>query len=100
MCKICMLLSPCGHPASYLEESQAVLAVTLALVSEVEVVEGPAEWGRLGQLLDDLHGAGWEDPADAIDLSLVPVLIQLSPEQDDISLIKPQVTRVVTSVVA
>lgn len=87
-------------PESYLEEGQAVLVFTLVLVTQVEVVEGPAEWGWLGKLLEDLYGAGWEDPTDSIDFPLVPVLIQLSPEEDDISLIKPQVTRILPSVVA
>lgn len=84
----------------YLEEGQAVLVLTLILVSKVKIVEGPAEWWRLGQLLDDFHGAGWEDPTDPIDLPLVPVLIKLSPEEDDISFIKLQVTRILPSVVA
>lgn len=89
-----------GRPESHLEEGQAVLVLTPVLVAKVEVVEGPAEWGWLGQLLDDLHGAGWEDSTDSINLPLVQVLIQLSSEEDDISLIKPQVTGILTSVVA
>lgn len=64
---------------SYLEEGQAVLVLVLILVSKVKVVEGSAEWGWLGQLLDDFHRAGWEDPTDPIDLPLVPVVIKLSP---------------------
>jgi hypothetical protein len=85
---------------SYLEEGQAVLVLTLILVSKVKVVEGSAEWGWLGQLFDDFHRAGREDPADAINLPLVPVLIKLSPKEDDIAFIKLQVARILPSVVA
>lgn len=85
---------------SYLEEGQAVLVLTLILVSKVKVVEGSAEWGWLGQLLDDFHRAGWEGPTDPIDLPLVPVLIKLSPKEDDVSFIKLQVTRILPSVAA
>lgn len=89
-----------GFSEPHLEEGQAVLVLTPVLVTKVEVVEGPAQWGWLGQLLDDLHGAGREDSTDSINLPLVPVLIQLSSEEDDISLIKPQVTGILPSVVA
>lgn len=85
---------------SYLEEGQAILVLTLILVSKVKVVEGSAERGWLGQLLDDFHRAGWEEPTDSIDLPLVPVLIKLSPKEDDIAFIKFQVARILPSVVA
>lgn len=82
-----------------LEEGQAILVLTLILVSKVKVVEGSAERGWLGQLLDDFHRAGWEEPTDPLDLPLVPVLIKLSLKEDDISFIKLQVARILPSVV-
>ena len=40
-----------GCPESHLEEGQAVLVLTPVLVTKVEVVEGPAQWGWLGHAL-------------------------------------------------
>lgn len=89
-----------GHPVSYLEEGQAVLVLALALGSQIKVVKGPAERWRLGQLLDDFHSAGWEDPTGPADLPLQPVLVELSAEKDDVSLGEAQVARTLSSVAA
>lgn len=88
----------CGSPETYLEKAQTVLVLTFVLVPKVKIVEGPAEWGWLGKLHDDFHGAGGEDATDSIDFPLVPVLVQLPPEEDDIALVKFQVPRILPSV--
>lgn len=77
---------------------QAVLVFSLLPAPQVKAVECSAEGRWQGQVLDDLHGAGWENTADPVDLPQIPVLIQLAEQHDDVPLIEPQLPRVVPSV--
>jgi len=82
----------------YLVERQAVLVLGLIPAPQVSAVESSAEGRWQGQVLDDLHRAGWENAADPVDLPQVPVLIQLSQQHDDVPLVEPQLPGVVSSV--
>lgn len=87
-----------GRPGWYLMEGQAVLVLGLVPAPQVKAVECSAQGRGQGKVLDDLHGAGWEDAADPVDLPQIPVLIQLSEQHDDVPLVEPQLPGVVPSV--
>lgn len=74
----------------YLSESQAVLV--LVFVLDLKVVEGLALRGRLGQGLDALDVAGREEAVAAVQLPVVPVLIHLAAQDDDVALVEFEVT--------
>lgn len=81
----------CGR---YLVEGQAVLVFRLVPAPQVQAVERAGQ----GQVLDDLHGAGWENAADAVGLAQVPVLIQLPEQHDGVPLVEAQLPGVVPAV--
>lgn len=51
-----------------------------------------------GQVFDDLHGAGGENAADAVELAQVPVLVQLPQQGDGVALVEAQLPGVVPAV--
>lgn len=77
---------------------QALFVFTFVPASQVKVVKCSAEGWWQGQVLDDLHRAGWEDTADPVGLTQVPVLIQLPEQHDDVPFVEPQLAGIVPSV--
>lgn len=86
-----------GVAASHLGEGQAVLV--RLLVFELEVVQGFALGRRLWQRLDDLDEVGGEEAVDSAHLPVVPVLVHLPAQDDDVALAELEVSRFLAIVV-
>lgn len=79
-----------NSPDEYLSEAEAVLV--LLLVLHLEVVERfPLRW-RLGQRPDALHVACRQEAVAAVQLAVVPVLVHLPSQDDDVTLVELEVT--------
>lgn len=76
--------------ACYLGEGETVLV--RLLVFELKVVQSLALRRRLWQRLDDLHEVGGEKAVDAAHLPVVPVLVHLPAQDDDVALAKLEVS--------
>lgn len=76
--------------ASHLGEGQAVLVCLL--VFELKVVQSFALWRRLRQRLDDLDKVGGEEAVDSAHLAVVPVLVHLPAQDDDVALAELEVS--------
>lgn len=76
---------------SYLGEGQAVLVCLL--VFELKVIQSFALGWRLWQWLDDLDKVGGEEAMSSTHLPMVPVLIHLPAQDDNVTLAKLEVSR-------
>lgn len=76
--------------ASHLGERQTVLV--RLLVFELKIVQSFALRRRLRQRFDDLDKVGGEETVDATHLSVVPVLVHLPPQDDDVALAELEVS--------
>ena len=83
--------------ASNLGEGQTVLVSFF--VFQLKVVESFALRGRLRQRLDDLDKVGGKKPMDSTHLPVVPVLIHLSAQDDDVTLAEFEVSWFFTVIV-
>lgn len=75
---------------SHLREGQAVLVCLL--VFQLKVIEGFALRWRLWQRLDNLDEVGGEEAMDSTHLTVVPVLVHLSAQDDDVALAELEVS--------
>lgn len=75
---------------SHLSEGQAVLVCLL--VFELKVVQSFALRRRLRQRLDDLDKVGGEEAVDSAHLAVVPVLVHLPAQDDDVTLAELEVS--------
>lgn len=75
---------------SHLSEGQAVLVCLL--VFELKVVQSFALRRRLRQRLDDLDKVGGEEAVDSAHLAMVPVLVHLPAQDDDVTLAELEVS--------
>lgn len=75
----------------YLGERQAVLI--LVFVLHLKVIQSLALGWGLGQGLDALDVAGRQEAVAAVQLSVVPVLVHLAAQDDDVTLVELEVTR-------
>lgn len=82
---------------AHLGERQAVLVRLLVL--QFEVVQGLALWRWLRQLFHYLHEVGGEEAVHAAHLTVVPVLVHLPPQDDDVALAELQVAGLLAVVV-
>lgn len=76
---------------SYLGEGQAVLVCLL--VFEFKVIQSFALRWRLWQWLDDLDKVGGEEAMNSAHLPVVPVLVHLPAQDDNVTLAKFEVSR-------
>lgn len=83
--------------ASHLREGQAVLVGLF--VFELKVVQSLALRRWLRQWLDDLDKVGGEKAMDSTHLPVVPVLIHLPAQDDDVSLAEFEVSRFLALIV-
>lgn len=82
--------------ANYLGEGQTVLV--LVLILDLEVIQSFALGRRLGQGLDALDVAGREKAMAAVQLPMVPVLVHLAAQNDDVTLVELEVARLLALV--
>lgn len=75
---------------SHLSEGQAVLVCFL--VFELKVVQSFALRRRLRQRLDDLDKVSGEEAVDSAHLAVVPVLVHLPAQDDDVPLAELEVS--------
>lgn len=87
-----------GECQAYLMKCQAVWFFIFIPRFQIKVIKCSAEGQWLWQLLDHLHGVCWENAIDPIDLSQVPVLIQLTVQYNDVTFVELQFSRVVSSI--
>lgn len=85
-----MLLCCCAAALAHLGERQTVL-VSL-FVFELKVVESFALRWWLWQRLDDLDEVGGKEAMDSTHLAVVPVLVHLPAQDDNITLAELKVT--------
>lgn len=74
----------------YLREGQAILVLIFILY--FEVIKCFALRWSLREGLDTLDVAGGEEAVVPVELAMVPVLIHLPPQYDDVPLVKLEVT--------
>lgn len=82
---------------SHLTEGQAVLVGLL--VFQLEVVQSFALRRRLRQRLDNLDEVSGEEAVDSAHLAVVPVLIHLPAQDDDVTLAEFEVSRFLAVIV-
>lgn len=98
-----LLQRPCGRTVGvavllcYLGEGQAVLVCLL--VFELKVIESFALRWWLWQRLDDLDKVGGEEAMDSTHLPVVPVLVHLPAQDDNVTLAELEVSRFLAIVV-
>lgn len=80
----------CSATASHLGERQAVLV--RLFVFELKVIESFALRGRLRQWLNDLDKVGGEKAMDSTHLPMVPVLIHLPAQDNNVPLVELEVS--------
>ena len=90
-------LWPVQWSRTHLSEGQTVLVCLV--VFQLKVVEGLALWRGLRKRLDDLNKVGGEKAVDSAHLSMVPILIHLASEDDNVTLIELEVPRFLAIVV-
>lgn len=79
-----------GVAASHLREGQTVLVCLL--VFQLKVIEGFALRRRLWQRLDDLDKVSGEEAVHPTHLPVVPVLVHLPAQDDDVTLAELEVS--------
>lgn len=80
---------PWGSP--YLSKGQTVFV--LVSVLHLKIIQGFALGQSLWQGPDTLDVAGWEEAMSPLQLPVVPVLIHLTPQDDDVPFVELEVTR-------
>lgn len=90
-------LWPVQWSRTHLCEGQAVLVCLV--IFQLKVIEGLALWRGLRQGLDDLDKVGGEKAVDSAHLSVVPILIHLASQDDDVTLTELEVPRFLAVVV-
>lgn len=78
-----------GSP--YLSKGQTIFV--LVSVLHLKVIKCFALGQSLWQGPDTLDVAGWEEAVSALQLPVVPVLIYLAPQDDDVPFVELEVTR-------
>lgn len=86
----CQNCGCCSATVSHLGEGQAVLVCLL--VFELKVIESFALRWWLRQRFDDLDKVGGEEAVDSTHLPVVPVLIHLPAQDDNVTLAKLEVS--------
>lgn len=79
---------PRGSP--YLSEGQTIFV--LVSVLHLKIIQGFALGQSLWQGPDTLDVAGWEEAMSPLQLPVVPVLIHLTPQDDDVPFVELEVT--------
>lgn len=81
----------------HLREGKAVLVRLFVL--QLKVIQCLALWRRLWEWLDHLYEAGWEEAVHSAHFAVVPVLVHLPAQDDDITLAEFEVARFLAIVV-